>query len=142
MSLQAMSMSKTIKPSDWITPDETPDPSPLPRVVGWSILIRPQSVVNKTKGGLVLPDVLMDDLSRAHTVGRVLAMGSLCYTHPDFRGERFCNVGDIISYPKLAGVKYKFKGVNLILLDEKDVNMVLADAKDIDANYNLAHYTT
>lgn len=140
--ITAVSMPRTVKPSDWITADEVPDPTPLPKIANWGILVRPVSIVQKTKGGIFIPDTVMDDIARATTAARVLAMGPLCYTAPEYLGHRACEVGDLINYPKMTGNKYRFKGVCVILLDERDVNMVLASAKDIDPSYNLANYQT
>ena len=35
--------------TDWITPDEIPDPEVLPKVHGWNILIRPIHPGNELK---------------------------------------------------------------------------------------------
>jgi len=134
-------MPATVKTSEWITAEEVPDPKPLPKLTGWKVLVRPLSIVQKTKGGLFIPDSVQDNVERITTVARVLAMGPPCYQHPDFMGTRFCEVGNIIAYPKFAGAKLKYKGVALLLLDEKDVTMVLQDARDIDPAYQLANYT-
>lgn len=138
--VQVVSMPATVKASEWITGAEVPDPTPLPKVVGWNILLRPVSIVQKTKGGIIMPDTVQDSVERITTVARVVAMGPLCYKHPDFMGEPFCKVGDIVAYGKFSGQKLKFKGVAFILADERAVTMVLEDARDIDPGYNLVNY--
>ena len=141
-SLQVQpSFQKTIATSDWITPNEVPDPTPLPKVVGWRLLVRPVSNLKKeTKGGIIMPDTLMDEIERSQCVGRVLIMGNGCYAHSNYQGDRWCEVGEYICYNKFMGTKYLLKGVKVTLLDDKDVLMVLTSPNDIDPAWNLTHY--
>ena len=127
-----------VKPSDWITADAVPDPTPLPKVVGWSILARPVSILAKTKGGIIVPQTLQDDVAKVTTVARVLAMGDLAYEHPDFKGRAWCKVGDYVAYGKFSGMKLLYKGVALIMLEDRNVTLVLDDPRSIDPNFNLA----
>lgn len=132
--------SKAGKASDWLTPDEVPDPKVLPRVTGWRILVRPVTVAQRTKGGIIVPDTTLDDVHRATAVGRVLTMGSLCYKHPQFQGETWCKVGDLVCYGKFDGVKYLYRGVKMVMIEDKDVRMLIENATDIDPHFALAHY--
>jgi co-chaperonin GroES (HSP10) len=104
------------------------------------MMVRPVTVAQKTKGGIIMPDTVLDDVHRATTVGRVLAMGNLCYKHPQFQGDVWCKVGDFVSYGKFDGIHYLFKGVKVMLIQDKDVRMVLENPQDIDPNFNLANY--
>ena len=133
-------MSKTIPSSEWISDDSTPDPNPLPSVRGWRIWVRPVSPVRKTKQGIIIPDTVLDDVQRATCIGRVLAMGSACYTHRDFNGERWCEVGQHIGYGKFDGHKYLIRGVKLIMIEDRDVRMSDFDPADINPAYNLSSY--
>ena len=63
----------------WITEDEVKDPTPLPELPGYHILIRPVSIKGVTKGGIVLPDSTRDDMAYLTTVGKVLSIGELAY---------------------------------------------------------------
>jgi co-chaperonin GroES (HSP10) len=147
---------------NWITGDEVPDPSPLPTVVGWKLLIRPVAIKTKTKGGILLPDQYKDDVQYLTTVGRVLAMGEQAYKHQDFAVERdnpmalapsfvgypvpeklnepkpWCRVGDYVCYGKFAAVKFIYKGVKLALLEDRLVDMVVPDPGSIDPQYNIS----
>jgi co-chaperonin GroES (HSP10) len=147
---------------NWITGDEVPDPNPLPTVVGWKLLIRPVAIKTKTKGGILLPDQYKDDVQYLTTVGRVLAMGEQAYRHKDFEveetktesgvddGETFeysyqafnpkpwCKVGDYVCYGKFAGTKFIYRGVKLLLLEDRLVDMVVPDPGSIDPQYNIS----
>lgn len=138
--MRELQMSRAMKQSDLITDSKVPDPAPLPRVPGWKILVRPVSVQAETKGGILLPETLQDDISRVMTVGKVLKVGEAAYTHSDFDGKAWCKVGDFVAYPKLGGRAYLYKGVVLVLLDEKAIDMVVENPKDLDVNFKLTNY--
>ena len=50
--------AKAIMNDDWITNSEVPDPEVLPEIPGYHLLIRPLSIRQQTKGGVLLPDKL------------------------------------------------------------------------------------
>ena len=135
--MREQAMSATVKTSDWITPEEIPDPKEWPHISGWSILVRPLSIKSKTKGGLLLPGTLQDDVQKSMVVGRVVAMGNTCYKHPDFMGDVMCKVGDFVVYSKLNNIKYMYRGIKVVLVDDRDIRMRLDDPSDIDPNYSL-----
>lgn len=122
---------------NWTTSSEVPDPSPLPIVPGWQILIRPVSIKEKTKGGIIMPDQYRDDVNFLTTVGRVLAIGDQAYMHDDFDGP-WCKVGDYVCYGKFAGTKFIYKGVKLLILEDRLVTMVVPDPASIDPQYNIS----
>ena len=66
--MQQVHLGNAIKNDMWITEDEIPDPSPLPELPGYHILVRPISVKGVTKGGIVLPDSTKDDMAYLTTV--------------------------------------------------------------------------
>ena len=70
-------LSKSILNDDWLSESNIPDPSPLPKIPGYRLLIRPVPIRSKTKGGILLPDKAKDDMKYLTTVGRVLAVGDL-----------------------------------------------------------------
>ena len=90
-------MEKAIKNDQWVSNEEDqPDPTNLPYLPGYNILVRPVSVKGVTKGGLLLPDSTKDDMAYLTTVGRVLAVGDLSYKDQDkFPNGAWCKVGDL-----------------------------------------------
>ena len=63
--MQQAALNKAIKNDQWISGDEkeVADPSPLPVIPGFNVLIRPVSIKSKTKGGILLPDSTVDDMT-------------------------------------------------------------------------------
>jgi co-chaperonin GroES (HSP10) len=137
--MQQVNMGGAIKNDLWITDvEETPDPSPLPKLPGFHVLVRPVSVKSVTKGGIIIPDSTKDDMAYLTTVAQVIAMGDLAYKDTNkFPDGTWCNVGDYVCYGKHAGTKMVYKGVKLILLFDDQVIMKVEDPKDLDPTFNL-----
>ena len=125
--------SSALKNDEWITDAEIPDPTPLPKIPGYHILVRPVSVKGKTKGGILLPDSTKSDMAR------VLKVGDLAYQDDKFSDGAWCKEGDYICYGKHSGNKFMYKGVQLLLIFDDDVKMVVEDAKDLDPTFNLTN---
>ena len=138
-NMQQVQMGGALKNDLWITdPEEKPDPSPLPDLPGYHVLVRPVSVKSKTKGGIFIPDSTREDMSYLTTVGQVLAMGDLAYCEKDkFPNGAWCDVGDYVCYGKHTGTKLFYKGVRFILLFDDQITMRLQDPKDLDPTFNL-----
>ena len=137
--MRQVSTGAALKNDLWITDlEEVPDPSPLPALPGFHILVRPVSVKSITKGGIFIRDSIKDDMSYLTTVGQVLQLGDLAYLDKDkFPGGAWCTVGDYVCYGKHAGTKLFYKGVRLILLFDDQIVMRVEDPKDLDPTFNL-----
>jgi len=131
--------SNAIKNDEWITNDDVPDPTPLPEVPGYTVLVRPISVKEKTKGGIILPDSTKSDMAYLTTVGRVLKVGSAAYQDSKFGDTPRCKEGDYVCYGNHAGNKFVYKGVQLLLIFDDDVKMVVESPKDLDPTFNLSN---
>ncbi len=132
-------LENAIKNNDWIEDAEKPDPEVLPKLPGYHILVRPVSVKSKTKGGLLLPDSVKDDVAYLTTVGKVLSVGDLAYEDKDkFPNGKWCDVGDYVCYARHAGQKLYYKGVRLLLLFDDQVMMKVDDPTNLDMTYNLS----
>jgi len=76
-------------------------------------------------------------------VGRVLKIGPTAYKDPNYKplepgyphgfyGEPWVKEGDYVVWPRFVGQRFKYKGVNLTLITDRQVIFVLNDPKDID----------
>ena len=138
--MQQVQLGKAIKNDMWITENEVKDPSPLPELPGYHILIRPVSIKGVTKGGIVLPDSTIDDMSYLTTVGKVVSIGDLAYQDEiKFPNGAWCQNGDYVCYAKHAGQKLFYKSVRLILLFDDQVICRVEHPKDLDPTFNLTN---
>lgn len=139
------------KNDDWISDESIPDPTGL-RPLYWQIVVRPVKIREKTKGGLILPDAVRDDINYLTTVGKVLAIGPLAFTREDMMRpvlandrsilervyEQWFKVGDYVTYGKFAGAKRVFKGVKLLFLNDDMIIDIIDNPDDIDPQYALS----
>ena len=139
--MQQAHLGKTIKNDMWITNEEdeaTPDV--LPELPGFHVLVRPVSVKEKTKGGIIIPNSTKEDMSYLTTVGKVIKIGNLAYNDTDkFPKGPWCKEGDYICYAKHAGQKIQYKEVKMLLLYDDQVIMKVQDPKYLDPTFNLSH---
>ena len=140
IQMRTIKMEKAVNNNEWIEDEEKADPEVLPSLPGYHILVRPVSVKSKTKGGLLLPDSVKDDVAYLTTVGKVLAVGDLAYKDEDkFPNGKWCDVGDYVCYARHAGQKLYYKGIRLLLLFDDQVMMKVDDPTNLDMTYNLAN---
>ena len=139
--MQQAHLGKTIKNDMWITNKEDKDtPDVLPELPGFHVLVRPVSVKEKTKGGIIIPNSTKEDMSYLTTVGKVIKIGNLAYNDKDkFPKGPWCKEGDYICYAKHAGQKIQYKEVKMILLYDDQVIMKVQDPKYLDPTFNLSH---
>ena len=140
MMMRTIKMERAVNNNEWIENEDKPDPEVLPHLPGYHILVRPVSVKSKTKGGLLLPDSVKDDVAYLTTVGKVLAIGDLSYKDKDkFPNGKWCDVGDYVCYARHAGQKLYYKGVRLLLLFDDQIMMKVDEPTNLDMTYNLAN---
>ena len=129
-------MDGAVSNDAWVTEDEVPDPSPLPRVPGVGLLIRPVPVRKTSAGGIIIPDTIRADRDYLNTVGRVLALGDLAFVDEDiYRKGPWVKPGDFIVYAKFAGQKIWWKGVKLLLVKASSIELVVDKPEYLDANF-------
>ena len=136
--MQQVALGKAMQNSSWISDDDTKDPDILPELPGYHVLVRPISIKEKTKGGIILPGSVKDDISYLTTVGRVIKMGNLAYKDKDkFPNGSWCKEDDYICYGKHAGQKLFYKGIKLLLLFDDQIIMKVDDPTHLDPTFNL-----
>ena len=106
-----------ISNEQWATDDSVKTPKIVPQPVGYRILIRPKGSIDKTKGGIYLPDSNKEMQSLLNSVGKVIAMGPECYSNR----EPWCKVGDWVIYGRYAGAKISVQKVKMVLINDDEV---------------------
>ena len=124
---------------EWITNKDQKDPEVLPSLPGYHVLIRPVTIREKTKGGILLPSKFKDDAKYLTTVGRVLKVGELAYVDTNkFKGGAWCKPGDYVVYGKYQGDKFFYQGIRMILLFDDQILMVVPNPADLDPSLDLS----
>lgn len=142
--MQQAHLGKSIKNDMWITEEEDEStPDVLPELPGFHVLVRPVSIKEKTKGGILLPNSTKDDMSYLTTIGEVIKIGDLAYNDNEkFPKGPWCQLGDYICYAKHAGQKIQYKNIKMILLYDDQVIMKVQDPKFLDPTFNLTKYSS
>jgi len=136
--MQHPNLGKGITNDSWITDNNTSDPKELPHIPGFHLLIRPVSAKEKSKGGIIIPDKLKDDIAYLTTVGRVIKVGDLAYADTEkFPNGAWCKVGDFVCYGKLTGTKFVYQGVKMLLIFDDQVLMTVDNPALLDTTANL-----
>jgi len=119
----------------WYSEDTEPDPTPLPGVCGYNLLVKPLGIKEK-HNGIFIPQSAREDAKSLTNVARVLAIGPEAYKGGKFESsEPWCKVGDYIVFSKFRGVKIAYKTVPLTLIADDEVLMVVADSSDINNTF-------
>jgi len=139
--MQVATLGKAIPNSDWVSDEEIEiKKEDLPELPGYHVLVKPVSIKQKTKGGIILPDSTKDDISYLTTVGKVLKLGKLAYDDKDkFPLGSWCEEGDYVAYGKLIGQKFVYKGVKLLLLFDDQIIMKVDNPSSLDPTFNLSN---
>lgn len=137
MSVTARAVLDGVIPNDqWMTGEEVPDPSPLPRIPGVGILVRPVPIRHKTSGGILLPDTFRQDREYLNTVGRVLVLGELAFEDREiYKNGCWVKPGDYIVYSKFSGSKFYWKGVKLLLVKPSAIELIVDKPEYLDSNF-------
>ena len=136
--MQQVHVGKAIKNDVWITKNKQEDPDILPELPGYHVLVRPVSIKQETKGGILLPDSTREDMAYLTTVGKVVAIGDLAYADEEkFNKGPWCKIDDYVCYGKHTGQKIKYKGIKYILLYDDQIIMRVESPKNLDPTFNL-----
>lgn len=124
------------KSSEEITDENVPDPEDLPRICGDYLLVRPVKTHSEKVGSIYIPDTTQGDVKYLHNVGRILGFGPRAYKTRDGSVIEWVDgglkIGDFIQWERFVGKRFRYKGVNLVLLKDVAVQMVIENPMDID----------
>lgn len=104
---------------------------------GWNIALKPVPIKEKTEGGILLPGTFHNDASYLANVCEVVKMGPKAYDNEEVFGDPWCKVGDYVVIGRHVGMRFKYKGVKLILVKEKDILFTVNEPADVDSTFDL-----
>ena len=106
----------------------------------YNVLVKPEKIDDKTKGGVLLADTTLDRKQAFMTKGVLVAVSPLAFTYERFpEGHPPPKVGDTVIFTKAAGVSVEgVDGAEYKLLKDKDIGAVitpvLRSLKELDAD--------
>ena len=108
----------------------------LPQPTGWRLIVLPFKMDEKTKGGIIMNESLLEKQQVASQCGNVLAMGSQCYKDKERYPEGpWCKVGDWVIFARYAGSRIQIEGGEIRLLNEDEILATVKNPEDILHKY-------
>ena len=108
----------------------------LPIPLNWKVLVQPNQVKMKTRGGLHLPTISKDNEEYLTAHGRIASMGDLAFKDRDTGASWKMNipqVGNRVTYGKYSGQKVTINGVRFLLLNDDELTSILPEDVDVTA---------
>ena len=110
----------------------TKDATKLPQPTGWRILVLPFKMDEKTKGGLLMTESVLERQQVGSQCGLVLAMGPQCYNDKErYPNGPWCKVNDWVVFARYAGSRIQIEGGEVRLLNEDEVLATVKNPEDI-----------
>lgn len=92
--------------------------------VEYKVLIRPEKVEEKTKGGIILPETAREKEKYNVTEGTLIAVSPNAFTDPDWLDPP--KVGARVLYDRFAGSTVKGKdGEDYRLINDKEIGAII-----------------
>ena len=112
------------------------DSAKLPVPTGWRILVLPFKMKEKTKGGILITDDVVERAQVASTCGLVLALGPDCYKDKErYPKGPWCKKGSWVIFARYAGSRMKIDGGEVRLLNDDEVLATVENPEDIFHDY-------
>lgn len=112
--------------------DLTSETAKLPIPTGWRLLVLPFKHKQKTKGGILITDNVLERAQVASTCGLVLSVGPHAYGDKERYPEGpWCKKGDWIIFARYAGSRIKIDGGEIRLLNDDEVLATVENPEDI-----------
>jgi chaperonin GroES len=119
-----------------IEKDLTSEHAKLPVPTGWRILVLPFKMKEKTKGGILITDDVVERAQVASTCGLVLSLGPDCYKDKErYPDGPWCKKGSWVIFARYAGSRMKIDGGEVRLLNDDEVLATVENPEDIFHDY-------
>ena len=104
----------------------------LPKPTGWRLLVLPFKMKEKTKGGILITDDVIERSQVASTCGLVLDVGPDCYKDKErYPDGPWCKKGTWVIFARYAGSRIKIDGGEVRLLNDDEVLATVENPEDI-----------
>ena len=112
--------------------DLTSETAKLPKPTGWRLLVLPFKMKEKTKGGILITDDVIERSQVASTCGLVLEVGPDAYRDKErFPEGPWCKKGTWVIFARYAGSRMKIDGGEVRLLNDDEVLATVENPEDI-----------
>ena len=114
----------------------TKEKAKLPQPTGWRLIVLPFKMDERTKGGIIMNESILEKQQVASQCGNVLAMGPQCYKDKErYPDGPWCKVGDWVIFARYAGSRIQIEGGEIRLLNEDEILATVKNPEDILHKY-------
>ena len=104
----------------------------IPKPRGFQVLIAVPDPEEKTKGGVIMPDQLIEREKTASIVGCVVGMGPDAYGDKGkFPSGPYCAIGEWVVFRSYSGLKVHVEGVEYRLVNDDTVLAGVTDPREL-----------
>jgi len=99
---------------------------------GNKVLIKPDTIEEFTRGGLVIPDRVREDHGRAITRGEIVAIGpdaSIQFSSNGVDAQE-AKIGDRVIYAKYSGAEFRYDNEIYRVIFDDDILLLIGDEKE------------
>ena len=112
--------------------DLTSETAKLPKPTGWRLLVLPFKMKEKTKGGILITDDVIERSQVASTCGLVLQVGPDAYKDKErYHDGPWCKKGSWVVFARYAGSRIKIDVGEVRLLNDDEVLATVENPEDI-----------
>lgn len=106
-----------------------PNPSGI-TPVEYKVVVLPKKVEEKTKGGIIRPDIVLEKDEHAAVEGKIVALSPLAFTYEEWPADaRKPAVGDSVLFARYSGIRHKGKdGETYVIMNDKDIVAIMEAA--------------
>ena len=102
----------------------------LPQPVGYKVLVTLPNIEEKTAGGILKPDSVIEKESTAANIGFVMALGPDAYKdRGKFPSGAWCKEGDFVIMRSYSGTRMFVDGKEFRMLNDDSIEGVVADPR-------------
>ena len=102
----------------------------LPTPVGYKVLVALPNIEEKTEGGIIKPNRVVDREEAAANIGFVMALGPDAYKDKDkFPTGSWCKEGDFVVMRTYSGTRMFVDGEEFRMLNDDSIEGVVADPR-------------
>ncbi len=96
--------------------------------IEYKVVVRPEKAIERTKGGIVLPEVVVEKDQHAAMQGILVAVSPFAFSYEEWpKSARKPQPGDRVMWARYSGIIHKGRdGIEYRVMNDKDIMAVLA----------------
>ena len=105
----------------------------LPKPAGYRLLLKPREIANKTAGGIILTDELVEHAKFSCVISQIIDMGPECYLGMNRSTMVWAKKGDWVLTGKYVGLKFVYDKETYSIINDDEVIAIVPDPTKISA---------